>query len=100
MSWEVHDLSQQTGFHEEDMAKIMHAEISIATKGRQEKTRPAGRAVLNACDGVDHAAVERKEQQVLEARRKVPAVQRFIERAVTNDGAVALEPHGQRGNGR
>ena len=69
MGRKVCDLAEQACIEKDQVAPIADPQIAVAAGGRHEKARPAGQPVVHARDGIDRSPIERKEQQVLEARR-------------------------------
>src|SRR5439155_15894961 len=73
------------------------AEVAVTAHGRHAESAAARQAVVDAREGVDHPAIERKEEQIVKTGWQVPAVQGLVEDAVARDGAVVLEALGEKG---
>src|ERR1700716_1355747 len=95
MGRKVGDLPEQARLQEEHVPKVVDAKVGVTAEGRHEDAGWTWEAVAHTGRRIDHAAVERKQQQILETGRQVPAVLRFIEDAVTGDRAVVFEPFGE-----
>src|SRR5256712_9191928 len=91
MGREVGDLAEQPGVKEDQVPPVVDAQVSIPAHGRHIEAVPARESVAGAGDRVDHTPIERKEKQVFEARRKVPARPGLVEDAITGQGGVAFE---------
>ena len=55
---------------------------------------------MRAGDRIDRPSIERKEEQVLEARRKIPTEQRFVVDAIAGDDRVVTKTPSHKGQGR
>src|SRR5207245_5336586 len=93
------DLPEQPGVKKDQVPLVVHAEVAISAHGGHERTGPARQSIADAGDGIDHPAIERKEKEVFEAGRQVPAWKRLVEDAVAGHGADILESFGQDRHG-
>src|SRR2546428_12060920 len=100
MGREVGDLAEQPGVKEDQVPPVVDAQVSIPAYSRHIEAVPARESVAGAGDRVDHTPIERKEKQVFEARRKVPARPGLVEDAVTSHRGVAYEALSQIRDGR
>src|SRR5262249_35285343 len=100
MRGKVSDLAQQPRVEEEQVVAVVDPQVSIAADRRHEESRPTRKSVWRTCDRVDHTPIEGKEEQVVEAGRKVPPKPWFVEDAEAPNGAVVLEAANHACEGR
>src|SRR5438876_12278987 len=99
MRREVGHLPEQAGVEKDQMACVIGAQVTVPARCRHEESRPARKSVMDSCDRVDGPSIKRKQKQVLESRRQVPAQERLVVDAVTRDGRVVTKALGDDGEG-
>ena len=96
MGRKVRHLPQQPGLQEHQVPGVVDTGVGVAAERGHEGSGWTRQAVVRTCHRIDDTAIEREQEQVFEPGRQVPARLGFVEDAVTGDGAVVLEPFGQK----